>query len=176
MTAERDRLTLASIGDDPLVGRWLGAMEDARRRTLRELADVTDAMVDARPLAELNTIGELLYHIGLIETDWLLSDILQLPGERWPPWIETAFPHDVRDDAGRLATVSSEPLRVHLDRLARVRQLLIDSLRTMSGADLVRLRSQPSYDVEPTWALHHLMQHEAEHRAQIMLVRDLSRR
>jgi hypothetical protein len=40
MAAEPDRLALASIGDDPLVGRWLGAMEDARRRTLRELAEI----------------------------------------------------------------------------------------------------------------------------------------
>jgi hypothetical protein len=34
-----------------------------------------------------------------------------------------------------------------------------------------RLRSLPRYDVSPEWVLHHLAQHEAEHRSQIRMTR-----
>ena len=60
-------------------------MEDARRDTLRELESVTPEMVDWRPDAPLNSIGALLYHIALIEADWLLDDI-EGRGEL-PAWI-----------------------------------------------------------------------------------------
>jgi uncharacterized damage-inducible protein DinB len=32
-------------------------------------------------------------------------------------------------------------------------------------------RERPDYDVTPAWVLHHLMQHEAEHRSQISGIR-----
>jgi hypothetical protein len=35
-----------------------------------------------------------------------------------------------------------------------------------------RPRARPDYDVTPAWVLHHLLQHEAEHSAQIAAIRD----
>jgi uncharacterized damage-inducible protein DinB len=172
MAEARKTLALAPIGDDPVVGRWLAAMVDARRRTLAELEGVPDDMLDRRPIAFLGTIGELLYHIGLIEADWLLSDILNLPGDRWPPWVGEEFPIDARDESGRLSEVPAQTLARHLERMARVRSFFLQSLRAMTGADFVRLRAQAAYSVAPDWAIHHLLQHEAEHRAHIALIRD----
>ena len=40
MGPEREQLTLDPIADAPEVGRWLAAMQDARRDTLRELEGV----------------------------------------------------------------------------------------------------------------------------------------
>ena len=67
----RQRLVLESVADDPEVGRWLAALEDGRRDTLRELETVRPEMLDWRPDAPLNSIGTLLYHIALVETSWL---------------------------------------------------------------------------------------------------------
>ncbi|HET6648564.1 MAG TPA: hypothetical protein VFH79_00215 [Candidatus Limnocylindria bacterium] len=39
--ADRERLILEPLADDPEVGRWLAALEDARRDTLAELRGVT---------------------------------------------------------------------------------------------------------------------------------------
>lgn len=63
----RDVLVLEPIADDPEVGLWLAAMEDARRDTLRELETVSPEMVDWRPDRPPNSIGNLLYHIALVE-------------------------------------------------------------------------------------------------------------
>lgn len=79
MSGERERLALAPIGDDPEVGRWLAALEDGRRDTLRELEGVTPDMVDWSPDAPLNSIGSLLYHIGLIEWSWVSDEMLGDP-------------------------------------------------------------------------------------------------
>ena len=172
MTQGRDVRTLAPISPQLQVGLLLAALEDSRRRTLRELEAVTDEGVSWKPDGLLESIGQLLYHVALIEADWLMSDILHLPGDEWPEWISIEFPIDVRDEAGRLAQVPPEPLARSLDRLARVRAYLLEALGTMDDQDLHAPRQQLTYDVTPAWALHHLIQHEAEHRAHIAFVRD----
>lgn len=168
----REILALAPITAQPQVGLLLAALGDSRRRTLRELEAVTDEAVSWQPDEPLSSIGQLLYHVALIEVDWLLSDIAQLDTDAWPDWISVEFPIDVRDDAGRLARVPPEPLERSLERLARVRAYLLEALESMDDLDLHALREQPTYDVTPAWTLHHLIQHEAEHRAHIAFVRD----
>jgi hypothetical protein len=42
----------------------------------------------------------------------------------------------------------------------------------LTADDLDRLRVMPDYDVSPVWAIHHLLQHEAEHRTHIAWIRD----
>ena len=162
----------AAVGQ-PQVTLLLAAMEDARDRTNRELATVSDAMVAWRPPMQLDSIGQVLYHVALIEADWLLGDILELPEDRWPSWIADDFPIDARDASGRLSRVPDEPLTDMLARLDRVRRLLLEELRPMTDVELHRPRRTSDHDVTPAWALHHLLQHEAEHRAHIALVRDL---
>jgi uncharacterized damage-inducible protein DinB len=168
--AEREVLALEPVADDPEVGRWLSAMEDARRDTLRELDDVQDEAVDWRPEGAENTIGTLLYHIALVEADWLLTDILGSDGAAlWPhDWL----PFDDRDAEHRLTAVQGESLERHLDRLAAVRSLFLDQMRSMSGEEFHRVRSRERFDVAADWVVHHLLQHEAEHRAQIAALRD----
>jgi hypothetical protein len=63
----RERLALDPIADDPEVGRWLAALVDGRRDTLRELERVTPEMLDWYPDAPLNSIGTLLYHVAFVE-------------------------------------------------------------------------------------------------------------
>lgn len=172
---DRERLSLESAAERPQIRLLLAALADARERALRELATVTDPMVGWRPPMSLDSIGQVLYHVALIEADWLLGDILERPEEQWPSWIADEFPTDARDASGRLSGVPDEPIARALDRLERVRRLLLAELEPMTDDDLHRLRRRPDYDVTPAWALHHLLQHEGEHRAHLALVRDLYR-
>ena len=72
-----------------------------------------------------------------------------------------------RDAAGDLTRVLGESLAQHLERLAAVRPILLDRLRPMPANDFHRPRVRPEYDVSPAWVIHHLPQHEAEHRSEI---------
>jgi hypothetical protein len=166
---ERELLVLDPGEGDAEVGRWLSAMDDARRDTLAELADVTDAMLDERPPGAPNTIGTLLYHVALIEADWLCDDILGLADDMWPHHL---IPYLDRDAEGILMVVRGEDLATHIERLAAVRALVHAHLDEMPAATFHLPRARARYDVSPAWVLHHLLQHEAEHRAHIAWVRD----
>ena len=172
--AEREVLSLEPIADVPEVGRWLSAMEDSRRDTLRELEGVSDDALDWEPDSRTNTIGTLLYHIALIEDDWLFDDTLGAPDH--PMRRMDLFPYPDRVEGGRLSPVTEFTLQQHLDRLAMVRQILLGFFRPMSLEDFHRLRSRERYDVSPAWVIHHLLQHEAEHRSQLVWVREAWRR
>jgi uncharacterized damage-inducible protein DinB len=166
----RERLALDPIADDPEVGRWLAALEDGRRDTLRELERVTPEMLDWYPDAPLNSIGTLLYHVALIEADWVITEILELT--ETPPEVGRLLPWADRDDDGHLWRIEGQDLASHLDRLQGVRDFVLDRLRPMSNDEFHRIRRLEAYDVAPDWAVHHVLQHEAEHRSQICWLRD----
>jgi hypothetical protein len=168
--SEREVLRLDGGGFDPEVGRWLSAMDQARQDTLDELSEVTDAMADERPPGAPNSIGTLLYHVSLIEADWLFDDILGIDTD--DGWPHDLIPYTDRDGEGTLTVVRGEDLGTHLARLAAVRELVHAHLDGMPGAAFHEVRVRERYDVSPAWVLHHLLQHEAEHRAHIAWVRD----
>ena len=161
----RETLTLEPIADDPEVGRWLAAMQGARNDTLRELGDLSDVALDWRPSSGADSIGTILYHVALVEVDWLLVDILGT--DPAPAWAEELFPDTDRSEGGQLTPIAGLTLTQHLERLAAVRTQLLEHLRSMPVDDFIRARPRADADVSPVWVIHHLLQHEAEHRSQI---------
>jgi hypothetical protein len=164
--SERERLILEpGLADEPEVGRWLAAMEDGRRDTLAELEGVTDEMLDARPPRSENTIGTALYHVALVEADWLFDDIFGQ--DLGTTELAPLFPFDARDERGILTGIHGVTLAAHLNRLAAVRSALLDRIGRMSIEDFTAPRPREGYDVSPVWTIHHLLQHESEHRSEI---------
>ncbi len=155
----------------PEVGLLVAMMQDTRRRTQSLLAELSDDLVDWHAPGVANTIGSLLYHIAVVELDWLYDDMF---GEEFPAEASAWLPHNMRDDSGQLSNLAGETLAQHIARLDWVRGLLLAKLRPMSAEWLRTARSLPRYDVTPEWTLHHLMQHEAEHRGQIQAIRALA--
>lgn len=163
------QLTIEPIPDcDSAIAVWFGAIQDVRSRTVRALDGLASAALDWRDTCSLHTIGTLLYHIAAIEADWLFMDVL---GTGFPPPIEALFPYDVRDGQGNLTIVTGMSLDDHWERLKIVRQLLLRVYQSMSVDDFRRARTLPDYQVTPEWVLHHLCQHEAEHRSELITLR-----
>lgn len=156
------------LSHDPAIGSWLWAMQDARQRTLEELVSVTDAVCDWSPPDGECSIGTILYHVAAIEADWLYAEVLEQP---FPPDVEALFPYPVRDATDRLTQIRGISFEEHIRRLEIVRGLLMNVFQSMTLAEFRRVRALPDYDVTPEWVLHHLMQHEAEHRSQIGAMR-----
>ncbi len=156
------------LSQEPDIARWLWAFQDARQRTMEQLVGLTQAVIDWVPPDQASSIGTVLYHLALIDTDWLYAEILE---QVYPPEIVTLFPYDDRDGHGHLTQVDGITLDQHLDRLATVRQRLLQVFHPMSLHEFRRIRQLPAYDVTPEWVLHHLLQHEAEHRSQLGALR-----
>jgi uncharacterized damage-inducible protein DinB len=173
-SSERQLLFTVLDGYEPEIGRWLAAMEDTRQRTKERLEGMDGKILNwAAPQSD-NNIGTLLYHIAAIEADWLYADILE--GQAFPSEVDILLPYAVRDDHGKLMEVAGESLADHLHRLDTIRRCFLEALQGMSLDDFRRTRQLPNYDTTPEWVLHHLMQHEAEHRGQIGELRLMAER
>jgi uncharacterized damage-inducible protein DinB len=153
-----DRQLLVLPGDD--VGRFVAALEDTRKRTLALIEGLSETDLDR---GEPNTIGSVLYHLAAIEADWLFDDVCGKP-EEIPMEL---FPVEVREENGVLTTVRGVALSEHLSRLATIRRALIERISSLDSNAFHRPNVRADYDVSPAYVLHHLMQHEAEHRAEI---------
>jgi uncharacterized damage-inducible protein DinB len=149
-------------GYPPEIGAALWRLEDTRRRTLDLLKEMPEEYIDYD--VQGNTIGTILYHIALIEMDWLFVEILNEP---IPDEVIQLFPEEVRDQEGHLTPIKSLTFEQHLNRLRAIRQILMDKLVGMTVEEFHRKRILPQYEVSPEWVLHHLSQHEAEHRGEI---------
>ncbi len=147
----------------------LAALKETRWRLSEALKGVTDDLVDRTPPSGGSSIGSVLYHIALIEADWVIADILGTQDTDWP---RELFPLEDRDATGALVSYTGETIAQHMSRLEAVRKLLVDAIGPMSAEELHQLREREAYDLSAAWALHHLMQHEAEHRSQIGAVRE----
>lgn len=165
----RTNIITPSAEFEPEIGRWLWALQDGRRRTKEALRGISVETLDWRPAGGGNTIGTLLYHVAAIEMDWLYTEILE--SDSYPPELARYFPYDVRDAGGQLVPVIGETLQGHWDRLEWVRGHFLAAFRGMSLEEFRRPRRLEEYDVTPEWVIHHLIQHEAEHRGQMGEIR-----
>jgi uncharacterized damage-inducible protein DinB len=166
----KDDLTLKPVAArDPLVGRWLSYLGDGRIRTTNVIEGLTVEMLEYQHVPFQNTISTLLGHIAAIEMDWLYSEILE---QEIPPEVLALLPSDVRDKTGNLMEVTGVSLEQHLEKLEKTRTIFIEQLKTMTAEDFLRARSLEHYDVTPEWVCNHLLQHEAVHRSQMILLRN----
>jgi len=164
------RVIIPLATSHPELGRWLWALEDTRARTKAPLAELDQAALDGTGPGVENSIGSLLYHIALIESDYLYGNILGM--EEYPAWVDKpeAFAIPDRDDDGKLSVVRGVSLEAHLARLDRVRSEFLRLVAPLTAEQLVTL---PRDNTSPAWTLHHLIQHEAEHRGQIATIRTM---
>ncbi len=142
---ERERLVLDPAGGDAEIGRWLSAFEEVRHDTMQILREIPVEVVDSEPGDGGDTVGTVLYHVALVEVDWVFSDVLDQQ-DRIP---RDLFPFEDRIEDGQLMPVLGESTERHLDRLAQTRTLVLDVLRSMSPEDYHRAHARERFDVRP---------------------------
>jgi hypothetical protein len=172
-TVQQRELTVQPLpGYDQEIGTWLWAMQEVRRRTLLLIDGLDQRTLDWEgPDGRENAIGTLLYHIAGVEMGWLFWDLLQQSG--LPESVMPDFPHTQRGLDNRLTPVLGEPLEAHRGRLARSREVFLETFKSIPADEWRRLRKpkDEDYAVTPEWAVFHLVEHEAGHAFQISSLR-----
>lgn len=164
ISLKREALYVCSLpGYEEEIGRWLWCLEDVRHALLAKVTGISQRMLDTKGEGG-HSIGSLLYHIALIEADWLYAEVLE---REWDPEIRSLFPFDVRSEDGSLAHIEGESLEEHVYRLNKVREIFLSHFRYMDTKDWRRPRTLERYDVTPEWVVYHLIEHESSHRGQI---------
>lgn len=161
---EKSRTIQELPGYDPVIAPWIWMLQDTRARTKRILEKARHEALHLAPAEGGNSISSLLYHLVAIELSYLYEDIL---GIRWSDELATLLPYDIRDADGILTVIHDESLEDHVKRLDASRALFMSALKDMSAEEFRRTRTVGEYEVSPEWVIHHLMQHEAEHRGHI---------
>lgn len=153
---------------EPRIATYLAMLEDCRRDTKTTVQDMDEESLAWRLAERDSSTSDLLYHIAFVEADWLYAEVLQ---ESVPRKLAEYLPHEDRDAAGRLNHAAGETLESLVSRLDAVRVNLMTTYGSMDYADFRRLRRLPKYEVSPEWVIYHLLEHEAEHRGQIRLLK-----
>jgi len=163
----RERHVVRPLEGYPIeIGHALWALEEVRRTSLARVRDLDPRILEWEgPDGREDSIGSLLYHIAMVEMDWLFVDIHD---GAMPSNVEAGFTHPAAAD-GRLTRVAGETLESHLFRLDWTRRRFLDELRGMTGDDWHRERNPADvrYSATPEWVVFHLVEHEAGHGAQI---------
>ena len=128
--SQRRQLILESVpAGSGEIGAWSAALTDCRERTMKAIAGIDQSELDWQPPFCANTIGTILYHIALIESDWLYTEILERPiSEDLRALLRLAD----RESNGELTNVRGESANQHEHRLARVRQDFRQALASMT--------------------------------------------
>src|SRR6187399_2303960 len=108
MTERVQRIMIPARATTPEIGKWLWALEDARARTKRMVDGITQPELDTLPDGLDNTIGTLLYHIALIEADYLCIDVMGW--DDYLPDLKAVLPLPDRSEDGMLSVVTGVPI------------------------------------------------------------------
>jgi uncharacterized damage-inducible protein DinB len=172
MPDNRDILVITpNVELHPEIGRFLWMMDEVRFITKEVVAGISQAAIDWSASPATNTIGTLLYHIALVEIDWLYYDMLD---QELPDDMVALFPYDSRDETRHLTVVNAVPLSEHLARLDTVRTRFHEIFGSQSLEDFRRPRHLEEYDATPEWIAYHLIEHEAGHRGEMATIRTLA--
>lgn len=106
--------------------------------------------------------------MAAIYVDWLFTDILEK--EEFSQQIQKYFPDDVREHDGSLTMIRGTSFDENIQRLTEIRRYFMEEFRTISDEDFLRVRHLSDFHVTPPWTIHQLIQHEAEHRCEIMVI------
>jgi uncharacterized damage-inducible protein DinB len=161
------------------VASFFAQLDDLNRRLLEDLRGIRAAELSWQPARGQNTIGMLLAHMAIVEVFWT-----QVALERAAPRdIDRALGLGVDDDGMPLARNAAPPAGLRGRSLAwfarhlrRARAFARRSFARCSPADLERdvirvRRTGERARVNLRWILYHVLEHQAGHHGQVLLLR-----
>jgi uncharacterized damage-inducible protein DinB len=179
-TFEQRILTPLAGNRSPLVGLFLWQMDDQSRRLTEDTRGATVEELAWQPAPGMNTIGQLLAHIAVVELRWLNRAVLGPEradeGDIGITRPEVGIP--LGEDGTPPAALRGRDLAffdgVRAKARARTKQLLAN----LTDADLERTyrfmatwAADTEFEGNVSWTLYHVLEHEAGHYGQINLLR-----
>jgi uncharacterized damage-inducible protein DinB len=160
-------------GVHPGIGFYLSGMDEVREQLREAVAGMSDEKIARRAIPQAHCIGALVLHIGEAEWWWMQCVVYghELTDEdRRKPYWDVLLEPDAFARRGYSAQYC-------LDVIGDIRQETRRLLASFSEDDLERLhshtRGERTIEVSLRWVLHHLVDHEAQHKGQILMLKRL---
>jgi uncharacterized damage-inducible protein DinB len=155
------------------IGYYLSGMEEVRTQLNVAVKVIPDDLIGKPPFLGAHSIGGLVLHIGEAEWFWMQMVVRghQLTDEdkKAPYW-------DVLEDVERVAR-NGYTAEFCLQEIDRIRNQTRDTLFSYNDKDLERIitfeRNGETSEYNLRWILHRLIDHEAQHKGQIFMLKRL---
>jgi uncharacterized damage-inducible protein DinB len=171
---ELKRLALPPVsGVSSGIGYSLAAMEEVRGQLREAVKEMSDEEIAHRAVPDSHSIGALVLHIGEAEW-WWINCIIQghKPTDddrRKPYW-------DVLEDPEGFSA-RNYSAAFCLDTIDAIREETRQFLSTLNDEALENVyshtRGERRIEASLRWILHHLVDHEAQHKGQILMLKRL---
>ncbi len=171
--ATEEYLMIPAKGSDPIVAEYLAQMEEVRRMVKEYVRDLTPEQLSWQPYDGGNSIATLLLHLAGTEAFWIRE---RLGGEKLSreEWAEYGM-----EDYPKLKSPDGKDLSYFFSKLDTMREKTRQAIAAIKAADLGRVYQEEfqgkSYTFSVRWILHHLVEHEAHHKGQIVILRRLGK-
>lgn len=155
------------------IGYYLSSMEEIRNQLKVAVKTIPDDLIGKPAFLGAHSIGGLVLHIGEAEWFWMQMVVCghQLTEEdkQAPYW-------DVLDDVDGVAR-KGFTTEFCLQEIEKIRNQTRDVLFSFSDKDLERMisfeRKGETTEYNLRWILHRLIDHEAQHKGQILMLKRL---
>lgn len=168
------RRTLSSIPGFPTeIGFCLDGMEEVREQVKESVEGISDEDLQSSAVRGAHSIGALVLHIGEAEWYWMQCVVSghQLTDEdrRAPFWDVLKDPESVFE--------KSYSAEFCLNQIRTIREQTRQTLAQHDDSELDRIfsfvRRGEAHELSLRWILHHLIDHEAQHKGQILMLKRL---
>jgi uncharacterized damage-inducible protein DinB len=170
---ETPRALTAPEGYSAGVGFYLAGMEEVRQQLAQAVTEMTTKDIGCAAVPGAHSIGALVLHIGEAEWWWMQCVV---SGHKLTEEDRGATYWDVLKVPEAFAA-KNYSAAFCLDEIGKIRQQTRALLATFSDDDLQRVvsfeRRGKTYDHTLRWILHHLIDHEAQHKGQILMLKRL---
>ena len=155
------------------IGYYLSGMEDVRSQLVDVVKTIPDQLIGKPAFLGAHSIGGLVLHIGEAEWFWMQMVVsghrLTEEDKAQPYW-------DVLDDVERVAR-NGFTTEFCLQEAEKIRNQTRDVLFSYNDKDLERIipfeRRGETTEHNLRWILHRLIDHEAQHKGQILMLKRL---
>jgi uncharacterized damage-inducible protein DinB len=135
------------------------------------LEGLTDEWLDIEPPMGHNTLASILYHMASTEIYWLYT-VLQ---QDVPADMLEIFPDDDREESGNLARLKVVSVKDYLEKMRVARNRFVETYKEMPAKEYHRPRGIQNWmgeidQITPERVLYHLVNHDAEHRGELMMI------
>ncbi len=167
------RVLTAAEGFTPEIGFYLSGMEEVREQVRDAVAKLTGEKLNRPAFLGAHSIGALVLHIGEAEWWWMQCNVAghELTDEdRQAPFWDVLEEPDAFASRGYTAEFC-------LQEINKIRNKTRIALAKFNDDDLDRIFSYKRHDKiheqSLRWILHHLIDHESQHKGQILMLKRL---
>lgn len=151
-------------------GLLVSMLQDTTSEWRGELPDEISAEAMMwQPFPGGHSMGAVFLHIIDVEISWLEGFVL---GQKMDPEEEALYmTNDIDVDAVKWPTPPSQPLSWYVAEHNKIRTRILESIKRFRPAD--EPKAGKTRTITPRWVLNHVIQHEAYHGGQIVLLYEM---